>query len=497
MNRQIFLVALALIFASTLSAQVNSYWNTNGNAAGNFDFIGTTNAEPLIFKTNSLEALRIRPNGSIQISAFQSQGSGLVYANNSGILNFAAFSTDSNQVFTASGKFKSITVLSGWTSTDSVLYTSAGMRIGIGTSNPEFGLDITGNMRVTDKISVLRLVPLPGDSVVHIGDSSITFNNNTNVISATTSVNQYRGLGIGWDLTSAQGFHSLAFGSNAIVSLSAPKAMVIGNGFSFGFPLTNSISNSLMIGFNSNLPTIFVAPATGINTVGKVGVGTTAPDALFQVNASSARITIDQSGTNSLGFISYIGFNVSRDPNTGYYTARGDGQQNNSGSAITQDSEGALRFYVFANTGASDQQVDPTHFETQSIMALRPDRVQIGQRALLASSLYNDPDTKLSVDGRIMCRDLIVSDIDWQDEVFDSTYMLMPLDSVAAYIERYSHLPGFAPESEVEQNGMSLSETVTQQQRTIEEMMLYILELNERMKAVEEENKKLKEGEPK
>lgn len=196
------------------------------------------------------------------------------------------------------------------------------------------------------------------------------------------------------------------------------------------------------------------------------------------------------------GAQSTLGFNVHQDPSTGWYLARGNGTYN-AGSAITQDQEGALRFYIFQNTGGSDQLVDQIHFETQSILTLRTDRVQIGQSELLTTSPFNTPDTKLTVDGRILCKDLVVSDVDWQDEVFDSTYYLLPLDSVASYIAENGHLPGVKAEDEIEQNGMSVVATAEVQQQKIEELMLYIIQLNERMKRIEEENANLKDVQPK
>ena len=64
-------------------------------------------------------------------------------------------------------------------------------------------------------------------------------------------------------------------------------AFVIGSGINpmgdipaSGYQLTNPHDNSLMIGFNSTIPTVFVGPSNGVDengngTVGKVGIGTT------------------------------------------------------------------------------------------------------------------------------------------------------------------------------------------------------------------------------
>jgi hypothetical protein len=53
------------------------------------------------------------------------------------------------------------------------------------------------------------------------------------------------------------------------------NAIVLGSGVDNSTFLTNPFSNSLMVGFNSNIPTLFVGRSNGANTTGKVGIGTT------------------------------------------------------------------------------------------------------------------------------------------------------------------------------------------------------------------------------
>lgn len=100
------------------------------------------------------------------------------------------------------------------------------------------------------------------------------------------------------------------------------------------------------------------------------------------------------------------------------------------------------------------------------------------------------PQNKLEVAGTIRAYEILVED-GWQDRVFEADYHLSSLEEEANFIEENGHLSQF--ESEEAMGGEILLKDVTvRQQIAIEEMMLHMIELNERLKALEEENKALK-----
>ncbi|OQX72306.1 MAG: hypothetical protein B6D61_14150 [Bacteroidetes bacterium 4484_249] len=88
----------------------------------------------------------------------------------------------------------------------------------------------------------------------------------------------------------AQGMDVRAFGGNSVVigrlaRTLTSDAMIIGYGKDYDHYLENSINSSLMIGFNSDIATLFVGPSdqTGI---GKVGIGTSYPTTQLEVNGT-------------------------------------------------------------------------------------------------------------------------------------------------------------------------------------------------------------------
>jgi len=81
----------------------------------------------------------------------------------------------------------------------------------------------------------------------------------------------------------ANSSQSIAIGR--FVETNATGSIVIGSSTDIS-PMINNKNNSLMIGFNSSEPTLFVSesePAVNYNGIGKVGIGTTDPKARLQI----------------------------------------------------------------------------------------------------------------------------------------------------------------------------------------------------------------------
>ncbi|MBE7441684.1 MAG: hypothetical protein HS119_04440 [Flavobacteriales bacterium] len=82
---------------------------------------------------------------------------------------------------------------------------------------------------------------------------------------------------------------------------------------------------------------------------------------------------------------------------------------------------------------------------------------------------------------------------DFPDYVFAKDYQLMPLAELDNFITKNKHLPNIPNAKEVEENGLNVSEIQVKQMEKIEELTLYILELNKRLEKLEKENTSLKE----
>ncbi len=93
---------------------------------------------------------------------------------------------------------------------------------------------------------------------------------------------------------------------------------------------------------------------------------------------------------------------------------------------------------------------------------------------------------KVSIHGKVACEEVMV-DLkgDWPDYVFKEDYPLKTLDEVKAHIEEKGHLPGVPSAKEVKETGVVLGEMNKVLMEKVEELTLYILQQEERIKALE------------
>lgn len=96
-------------------------------------------------------------------------------------------------------------------------------------------------------------------------------------------------------------------------------------------------------------------------------------------------------------------------------------------------------------------------------------------------------------DGRVFAREVEVTLSNFPDYVFAKDYYLMPLGELKKYIKDNHHLPNIPSAKEVEENGLGMGELNLKQVEKIEELTLYILQLDERLQKLEAENAALKE----
>jgi hypothetical protein len=91
---------------------------------------------------------------------------------------------------------------------------------------------------------------------------------------------------------------------------------------------------------------------------------------------------------------------------------------------------------------------------------------------------------KFDVNGKIRANEIVVNTTG-ADFVFEDNYNLKSLDEVESYIKENKHLPDIPTAKEVEENGVSLGEMQTKLLQKIEELTLYVIEQDKRIRELE------------
>lgn len=96
---------------------------------------------------------------------------------------------------------------------------------------------------------------------------------------------------------------------------------------------------------------------------------------------------------------------------------------------------------------------------------------------------------KLAVEGSIGAREIKVEASGWSDFVFEENYELPSLVEVEKHIDEKGHLKDIPSAKEVEENGIDLGDMNAKLLQKIEELTLYVIQQNKRIKKLEGQNK--------
>lgn len=206
--------------------------------------------------------------------------------------------------------------------------------------------------------------------------------------------------------------------------------------------------DDLRIGtFSSNTAGKFHIRTGGSNNLtvtgdGRVGIGTSTPAALLHVAGRGLF-----KGTGEV-----LAIDGTSNPNIAFY---------NNGTYKSFISQSSSELFIGVNNAK-----------------LHLDATQIAIGGVIpAASAY-----KLTVTGKIICEELKVQlQGAWPDYVFKKEYGLMPMDELREFISENNHLPNIPAAATMERDGIEVGELQRRMMEKIEELTLYVLQLEEKV----------------
>ena len=302
-----------------------------------------------------------------------------------------------------------------------------GNNVGIGTENPEYPLDVVGNIRIRGNGS-----GNPGKLYFYSSSST-----QDNLIHSYNENNHKM-----W---------SVVLGDRS-------KA----DNFAIDHP-------------NNNIYHEFV-----IDTLGNVGIGTQSPSAKFQVNSIRPILIKNNGGHGVYG--SEIGFNAIL--NTGVvpnkFIKLGETLQQ-GGAVQVVDKFGNMYFQMY-DAGTQNESIinyNPhIKFSNTGQVGIGITSIPSGYKlAVDGKIICEELRVRLSQD--------------WPDYVFDENYHLPTLSEVQRHIKKEKCLPGIPNAAQMEAEGMEVGEMQSMMMQKIEELTLYIIEQDKKISQLQQQLLKL------
>ncbi len=241
----------------------------------------------------------------------------------------------------------------------------------------------------------------------------------------------------------------------------------------------------------------FSGPGVPIGRLDVIGSGSTSSTNTFVLRNSLGDTIMRVRDDNRMGF-GYNGSSYGRTMNVGgtginFYTANevgfGGAIFPTDTSLVVWSNSGANNYLVlqpsWGNTGIGTYSPNAKlHVNGTMLMGATTDRIATGY--------------KLSIHGKMICEEALVQlYASWPDYVFGEDYKLMPLRDLEQSIRQNKHLPNIPSASDInDQKGIALGDMSRRMMEKIEELTLYIIELDKKNNALAEKLEKLEKQLP-
>lgn len=235
-----------------------------------------------------------------------------------------------------------------------------------------------------------------------------------------------------------------------------------------------------------------------ISANGNVGIGTTDPKALLDVNGNVnlsgnfLRLTTPTTSGDAI---------IQRATEGNLIINSGHPNTNSPESSVylnyAQDyggGTGGVKIY----DGGTANHVDLKMITTSELPGTFLINPSGGKVVISDNTIPATPgDYRLYVTGGILSQKFkaaVTTSTQWSDYVFDKNYKLKTLEEVEQYILANKHLPNIPSSEEIiKDGGIDLAQMQAKQMEKIEELTLYLIEMKKEIEDLKKQNKELKE----
>ncbi len=458
------------------------------HSGGGITAQGTVNAKTFRNQNNSF---RVNEEGHLVATSFSGDGSGLD--------NVSPWEEKQNS--------------------NDIYYNTGNGNVGIGTDAPNVKLDVEGKIRTNDNDIYLRSGADNNHGLGWYGtntnkfantelDGPVVYGNSKGALGTRRGAGDTENIALTWKHNGYVGIGTSnptakleVYAGDILLTASAndPGDIVFRNsgGDQFGRIWTYYNSGEPQLRLSGGENDGNISPDIVINKNGDVGIGTTSPSKLLSVGE---HFTVDAAGNVVATSFSGGGLGIweEKQNSDDIYYNTGDGNvgigtsnpteklEVKNGSIFIHGTSGGQGRLVLKKDGGGDQ------FEWY------PQNTGL----YLYNRTSGDHNMHIRNDGNIVIyKELWVKEdiwiqgfkpTHWGDFVFESDYNLMPLTELQTYIAENKHLPEVPSAEKIGENGFKLAEMDALQMLKIEELTLYILQLQEQITEMQTEINQIK-----
>ncbi|MES2568116.1 MAG: hypothetical protein V4565_14670 [Bacteroidota bacterium] len=479
------------IYAQNPNANGNAQWRINGNSAATSDFIGTTNNQPLILKTNNIQRAIFDTQGKTIFD-----GGGEVVIHPGGLHRPILSSPIAAYMLKVggSGHFDGELNSRQLFVEEYITYKKSlkGPRIDVDTIRMDSTRGIFGHTKIFGDVQIKQNLEVSGDAVfkqsllaqtIVVGDIL----NNAEITLQTT----------------ASGAKIINFGLSGPISplpttCIKPYAGVMSNFNSRAIITNGNAANSNVFDFNNDGSNGFIDYGYDISLHPKLpddGIPSTPIPALKLNSVCWGDVEIAKGGgVASTGPNFEVGNPVrNRSITSNIFSNKRVGQRITVTSAfpetyptppVTYNSQFFVNRSFIKALSVFNTVTNANGDET--FVVFGDGRVGIGDS-------YVPTGYQLAVKGKILAEEVVVQlRTAWPDYVFNKDYKLKSLSEVESYISKNKHLENIPSSQEIEINGVTLGNVVSKQMEKIEELTLYLIEQQKQIEELKKQVESLK-----